>query len=332
MRYFGSKVSTVECVYNLISERVPAGTFCDPCGGVGIVGAYFKSKGYRVWTGDILTAAHYFQIARVKLNRAPSFKKLRSALRFDSHCDVIGWLNREKPKVGWLTREFSDKRHFFTKENATRIDACRLLIAEWWRNGWISENERAVLLASLINSMDKVANTAGTYYAYLKSWHRKAILPFRFELLPYTPGNSDCHCLRLEARKLVSKYSFDILYLDLPYNERCYTRYYHLPESLALGETPRPNGMSGVPSSHRVTSDFNRPRQAKRALEELLDKSSFRLLAFHYSDDGLISPHELRGIFREYGQVEEFVVNSKGYTTAETSRTIEHRLYLVSHG
>jgi adenine-specific DNA-methyltransferase len=332
MRYFGSKVSTVADVYSLISQRVPSGTLCDPFGGIATVGSYFKARGYRVWTGDILTAAHYFQIARVELSRTPSFRKLREALNLKSRIDVIDLLNREKPKDGWFTREFSEKRLFFTRDNARRIDACRLRISQWSRFRLISRNEKAILLASLINSMDRVANTAGTYYAYLKSWHRKAMLPFRFELLPCTYGDPNCHCFLGEARDLVAQRAFDILYLDLPYNERCYTKYYHLPETLALEETPKANGMSGIPDNPRVISDFNKQDKAKTALEELLEKTTFQLLAFQYSDNGLIEPHQLRRVFREYGRIEEFVINSKGYTTATTSRTVEHRLYLVNHG
>jgi adenine-specific DNA-methyltransferase len=332
MRYFGSKVSTVAAVYNLISQRVPQGALCDPFGGVATVGSYFKARGYSVWTGDILMAAHYFQIARVELSRTPSFRRLREALNLKSRFDVIDLLNRENPKNGWFTREFSEKRQFFTRDNARRIEACRLRISQWARSRLISRNEKAILLASLINSMDKVANTAGTYYAYLKSWHRKALLPFRYELLPCTYGNPDCHCFHGEARELVTQRAFDILYLDLPYNERSYTNYYHLPETLALEETPRAIGMSGVPDNPRIISDFNKRDRAKAALEKLLEKSSFRLLAFHYSDNGLIEPHELRCVFREYGRIEEFIINSKGYTTATTSRTVEHRLYLVNHG
>src|SRR4030042_1499802 len=112
MRYFGSKVSTIETIHNLISKRMPSGSFCDPFGGIGSVGSYLKSKGYNVWSGDVLNFAH-----------------------------------------------------FFTDRNARKIQACRRKIRAWAQKGWLSYDERAVLLASLINNMDRVANTAGTYYA-----------------------------------------------------------------------------------------------------------------------------------------------------------------------
>jgi adenine-specific DNA-methyltransferase len=231
MRYFGSKATTVDRVYELIAERIPSGTFCDAFGGLGFVGSHFKSKGYKVWTGDILTFAHYFQLSRIQLDRTVSFRRLRSNMRLDTIGDVIDTLNTLKPRNGWLVEEYAKKRMFFTLENAMRAQSCRLQIDSWSRSKWLNSHERAVLLASLINSMDRVANTAGTYYAYLKSWHRKALLPFRFELIRPAKGNPDCSSVLADAKDLVASRKFDILYLDPPYNERSYSTYLYVVRS-----------------------------------------------------------------------------------------------------
>ena len=329
MRYFGSKASAVKYVYNLVSGIIPSGTFCDPFGGIGTVGAYFKRKGYSVWCGDKLTFAHYFQIARVERNRIPVFKQLRAEQNLNSSAEVIDLLNREPPKKDWFTKEYAQKRRFFTEHNAAHIEVCRSLIAEWAEKKWISKSEHAILLASLINSMDKVANTAGTYYAYLKTWYRKALHPFRFDLLPYTKGCPECHSSLCEAKDLVALRDFDILYLDPPYNERSYSAYYHLPETIALEEIPEIHGKSGMPDTVRHLSDFNKAGKARRALEEIMENSRFRLMVFHYSKNGLITPEEIRSILAQYGQLEESIVESKGYTTAKISRVIKHHLYLV---
>ena len=81
-----------------------------------------------------------------------------------------------------------------------------------------------------------------------------------------------------------------------------------------------------------LVSQFNRPAMALKALEGLIKAANFRLLAFHYSDDGHISKSQLRRLFGLYGKVEEFTVKSKGYTTERIPRTINHRLYLVNRG
>jgi adenine-specific DNA-methyltransferase len=183
MRYFGSKVSTIETIHNLVSKRVPSGFFCDPFGGVGSVGSYLQSKGYSVWSGDVLKFAHYFQIARLKFSQPLSFKRVIDKLGLENRNDLIDLLNSITPQDGWFVKQYSEKRHFFTDRNARKIQACRRKIMAWAQKGWLGYDEHAVLLASLINSVDKVANTAGTYYAFLKKWHRKALNDFRFELI-----------------------------------------------------------------------------------------------------------------------------------------------------
>ena len=80
MRYFGSKFSTLPQLGEIIHARVPSGTFCDAFGGIGTVGAYFKALGYRVWTGDVLLFAHYFQVARIHRQKRPAFHRLRREL------------------------------------------------------------------------------------------------------------------------------------------------------------------------------------------------------------------------------------------------------------
>ncbi len=332
MRYFGSKSSTVERIYQLVAERIPSGLFCDPFGGIGIVGAFFKRKGYTIWCGDILTSAHYFQIARVERNRLPSFKRLREVLNFVSSDDIVQNLNSGQGRDGWLVQEYSEKRRFFTRPNALRINACRLRINRWWKEGLLSRSEYAVLLASLINSMDKVANTAGTYYAYLKKWYRKALLPFRFELLLPTSGSPECRSFLEQAKDLVGRSKFDILYLDPPYNQRSYSRYYHLPETIARAEAPRVYGKAGMPGSVRPSSAFNKPAMARQALEALLSNARFRLLVFHYSDDGLISREEILVLLSEYGKPNEYMLDSIGYTTKKIRRNIKHRLFVVRNG
>ncbi|MHC4496206.1 MAG: DNA adenine methylase, partial [Planctomycetota bacterium] len=242
MRWFGSKQSTVKQVFELVAERVGPGLFCDPFGGIGVVGAFFKKRGYTVWSGDILTSAHYFQVARIERNRLPSFRKLRRALRLSSPEEVVHMLNTGCGRDGWFVREYAEKRRFFTRANALRINACRLQINRWRRQRLLTRSEHAVVMASLIQSMDKIANTAGTYYAYLKDWYRKALRPFRFELLRPVSGSPDCRSLLSRAEDLVNKAEFDILYLDPPYNQRSYSRYYHLPETLARAEAPRVYG------------------------------------------------------------------------------------------
>jgi len=259
------------------------------------------------------------------------FEDLIKELKVKDQVGLVEYFNTLSPKTGWFVNEYADKRKFFTQNNARKIQACRLKIKNWAQRGLVNYEEHAVLLASLINSMDKVANTAGTYYAYLKSWHRKALCDFKYEFIEPPSHKLEGACFHEPARSLVKRRHFNVLYLDPPYNQRSYSHYYHLPETIAQELTPRVHGMSGIPSLPSSPSSFNIRREAKTSLIEILDNSRFDLLAFHYADDGIISPQDIEETLSSYGKVDNFFLDSKGYTTKQTSRNLKHHLYLVQN-
>jgi adenine-specific DNA-methyltransferase len=330
MRYFGSKISTIETVYGLVSELKPSGTFCDPFGGICSVGSFFRKKGYLVWSGDILTFPYFFQIAKLKSIQTVAYKKLLSELKINNISEIEFFLNTLSSRNGWFVREYSEKRSFFTKANAMKIQACRQTIKTWSKNGWINSDEHAVLLASLIESMDRVANTAGTYYAYLKNWYRKAIIDFSFKFITPVSSALDGQCFLESADKIVKRRHFDILYLDPPYNDRSYAHYYHLPETIATEKSPKVFGKSGMPKGSRQPSEYNRKADASKALLNLLKGANFNLLVFHYSDNGIISPKELLSILSIFGDVQSHKIDTVGYTSKSKTRKTKHNLYLVT--
>ncbi|WP_204273992.1 DNA adenine methylase, partial [Stenotrophomonas maltophilia] len=67
---------------------------------------------------------------------------------------------------------------------------------------------------------DKVANTAGTYYAFLKAFDRKALKPIVLEPLPISNNGFENSCHLLDAQQVSGATEADILYLDPPYNVR----------------------------------------------------------------------------------------------------------------
>jgi adenine-specific DNA-methyltransferase len=332
MRYFGSKCSTVQSLYDLVSAKVRSGSLCDPFGGIGVVGSFFKAHGYRVCSGDILTFAHYFQLASIQASRMPNFSRLRTTLGFTALREVVDCLNTAKRNSGWFVREYSEKRQFFTPDNASRIEGCRVLLRRWRNQGLLSDLEYAVLAASLINSMDKVANTAGTYYAYLKQWQRKALQRFFFRFVSPTRGVPGCRAVLADAKIVVGLEDWDVLYLDPPHNSRSYDGYYHLPETLALGAAPKTSGKAGIPMRPKRQSLFNVSRKALGALEEILAAAQFRLLVFHYSDDGIIPKADLKRLFSSVGRTQCRTLTALGYNTERKCRVVKHNVYLVERG
>jgi adenine-specific DNA-methyltransferase len=63
---------------------------------------------------------------------------------------------------------------YFSDENAMKCDAIRATIEEWKNKNHITEGEYFFLLATLLENIDKVANTASVYGAFLKKIKKSA--------------------------------------------------------------------------------------------------------------------------------------------------------------
>lgn len=338
MRYIGSKVSTLPWLTEVISARAPdARSFCDPFAGTCVVSRHFKNLGMEVVTGDLLQLSYVLQRATLSINEAPLFLKLRyegleAGNRRGAEA-VFEHLQNLPGRGGYLHDNFSDAgdagRLFFTAANAAKIDAIRTTISYWMNNGLLSDCEEAFLLASLVDAADRVANTAGTYYAHLKSFTRRARLPLELRMPPTTPHGKSGGCHRADAAVVAATTETDILYLDPPYNERDYAGYYHLPETLVTGDAPVPAGRSGVPKRDHATSSFYRKAQAGTALAQICSVARARHIVVHYTTEGAI-PHEaILDSLAIRGNVafEDRTVRAYSSRTGQNGATARHRLY-----
>ncbi len=329
MRYLGSKTSLLNQIYMLVENFSKDSVFCDPFGGIGTVGNFMKKKGYTVITGDILYFAHCFQTAVIEHNGSFNFENLANKLSINSYADIENYLNELTSDKGWIVEEYSNKRKFFTEYNAKKIQSCYDCIQYWKSIEIIGDLEYKILIASLIQSFDKVANTAGTYYAYLKNYYHKALCSFEFKVIQPCIGNNNCKTYFMDALQLVSMHECDILYLDPPYNERKYEQYYHLPENIAKGIVPIPKGKSGIYSVDVVTSAYNIRNEATKAFEQLVDNAKAKCIIFHYTNKGLIKIDDARKILSKYGNVEEFDFTCKKYSTKASKETDTHHIMRV---
>lgn len=206
----------------------------------------------------------------------------------------------------------------------------RAEMARWDAGRLLAPGEADYLLTALIIGADAVANTAGTYYAYLKSWDRKARRPITLKPLALTDNGQDNSCHLADARELAATVNTDLLYLDPPYNARDYAGYYHLPETLARGDDPEPTGRSGIPRERRVIrSDFCRPTMASTAFRRLIDASVAPRILMHYAVDGLISHEEIMDTLSAIGPTQQHDLVVRSYATDQTAaaKRSTHRIY-----
>lgn len=328
MRYLGSKTLLLHNIGNLLTSYRPGAVFCDPFGGIGTVGSYMKQQNFHVTSGDLLQFAHFFQVALIELNDVPAFSGI--SYEWNVSGELEAYLNGLRTDCGWLIEEYCNKRQFFTLDNAQRIQACIDAIWGWNSEGKLSHEEYAFLIASLIQSMDKVANTAGTYYAYLKTFYRKARQTFRFKFLQPVKSKNKCQCFLKDANTLVREQPCDILYLDPPYNTRDYAKYYHLPETIAKGTAPLATGKSGIPQRQDIRSPYIVKSRVELSFSELIQQAQCKTIIFHYTDNGLLSRQFINQVLSKQGVVDEYYFDCKGYQTKGVGSTSQHHVYKVT--
>ena len=191
MRFIGNKEKLLDDIYQAVSDKnISKGVFCDFFAGTSNVGRYFKQKGFRVISSDLLYFSYILQKAYIMNNGEPKFTKLIKEIghskkrffssSFDSirdHLDdlngVEGFIYKNYTEEG--TRDNTHVRKYFTAENGKHIDAVRQKIEEWKNNKIITTKEYFVLLAALIESVPFYSNISGVYGAFLKQYDPRAL-------------------------------------------------------------------------------------------------------------------------------------------------------------
>ena len=100
-----------------------------------------------------------------------------------SNAELLEHLNTLDGIKGFIYSNYCEgsgsKRNYFTNENGMKCDAMRTELEKLYKNTEISEETYFYFLASLINSIDKYANTASVYGAFLKKIKKSASKEFK---------------------------------------------------------------------------------------------------------------------------------------------------------
>jgi adenine-specific DNA methylase len=247
----------------------------------------------------------------------------------------------EVARDGRLSGSPSSPRMYFTLERARQIDAIRHRLHEWQIAGAITDDEYYLLLASLIEAADAVANTAGIYAAYIKQWQSNALRKLRLRLplivpsrpgRPHrrqTPGPCVAHQGDISSIALGLGH-FDLLYLDPPYNNRQYSAYYHIPELIArgwFGEPPVLRGKTGLLPDADKKSAWSSRTLCVGALERLMATVAADHVVLSYNSEGIIPDAEIERVFRAEGRSGTFARISRQYPRYRSDRPSAGRRY-----
>lgn len=233
-RYIGSKKKLISWISELVEENTSGNSFFDVFAGTGIVTKEMFNKFDEFIINDFLYSNNtvyegFFGSEEFNKEKIYEYKRRFNEIETNS-------IDNQ-----YFSDNYGDK--FFSNQDAAIIGEIRTIIK---KSKDLNDREKSILVASLLYSTDKIANTVGHYDAYRK----KVDLANRFVfelIIPVSTSGKDIKIFREDANHLVKKVRADVTFIDPPYNSRQYSRFYHLLEVLAKWEKPELKGVAMKP-------------------------------------------------------------------------------------
>ncbi len=364
--YIGSKralLPELRKVFGALAPDAKATRLCDPFAGTGAVARLARWLGYRVAANDIEPYSAVVNACALTLTPSSLAAAFAASGGVEAAYARLNALhpNRENaapsvPHEPYLARWYAPRdterpdvgreRLFYTRENAVFLDRARQSIEDEYGG---NPTARLALLSSLLVEAAVHTNTSGVFKAYHRGFggHGRdslsrilgdAVLepPELVEAPPSLVGNED-------AAAFCARSSWDLVYLDPPYNQHQYGSNYHLlntivrwdgrPEPLDLGTDGTLLRKAGIPETWKATrSDFCRAALARSAFERLVDAIDARHVVVSYNTEGIVPFPALAGLLASRGRLEiqafDYVRYRGGRQSAER-RIGNHELLLI---
>lgn len=238
-RYTGSKYKLADWIFEIIDTHCNGSSFCDIFAGTGVIAKNAINKMSDVVINDFLYSNEI-------IYKAFFMQSLYDKEKIEHYRDVFQSLRASELQKNYVSTNFGDK--FFALNDAIIIGEIRERIATAKD---LNEKERAILIASLLYSADKIANTVGHYDAYIKGHPLKE--QFKYELISPYQTESKISIYREDANILAKSLNCDIVYIDPPYNSRQYSRFYHVLENIATWKKPELYGVALKPKPENMS-------------------------------------------------------------------------------
>ena len=292
----------------VVSEPLKQLQFCDLFAGTGAVGRYFKPKVKGLIANDLEFYSYVLNRNYVQNNSVLDAEKWIDKL--NQLAGVEGFIFKHYCKDG------HGERNYFKSENGLKVDAIRTKIEAWKQTAEIGEDAYYFLLASLLESADKVANTASVYGAYLKHIKKSAQADLVVKPAHFERGEGGYKAYQEDANQLIKTISGDILYLDPPYNARQYGANYHLLNTIAKYQPFKPKGVTGLPDYNK--SAFCSKATVLQSFTDIIAKADFKNVFLSYNNEGLMKHEEIIEVLSAYGKVELKTQNYQRFKADKT--------------
>ena len=311
-RYTGSKLKLADWIIDLINKNCEGDTFFEIFAGTSVVSSKIASQMKSVILNDTLESNKiiyeaFYGSGEYNLNKLTDIKN--KFIKFN-----------QENKSNWFSKNYGGT--YFSLSDCRKIETIRNFIET--KKNTLTPKEYDILLASLIYSMDKCANTVGHFDAYI---HKDYITDkFEFDLIqPFIFKNTEFLIYSEDANKIAQKVTADIIYVDPPYNSRQYCQFYHIYETVVRWDNPELLGVA-LKQQGRHLSDYCRTK-APEIFLDLISKLQCRYIVVSYnntydsksgSSRNKITLEEIEQILKTRGRVAVFSKNHQFFNSGKT--------------
>lgn len=329
LNYIGSKQTLCHILTNIITTEISdlnSLSFLDMFAGTGSIGFRFQELTNTCYANDLEYYSFIINNALLKCNYSIKLQKFIDYFNTLDGIDGLIYTN--------YSLNDNCERMFFTPENARKCDAIRNYIEELKITNSIDINEYYFLLASLIVSMDKVANTSCVYGAYLKEFKNSALknlvlIPIHKKKILGEQNN--VYNTLAENFALPESEYYDVIYLDPPYNQRQYSANYsplnyiaHYNKDIIL------KGKTALIENYNK-SNFCKKSEVKKVFTDLISGLKCNYLIISYNNEGLMSIEDFQKILLKKGMVKLYKIKYNKFKSNQNveKKYVEEYLWVV---
>lgn len=316
-RYIGNKFKLMDWISELIDENCPnCHSFFDVFAGTGSVTDFVFDKYDRFIVNDFLYSNNI-------IYKAFFMNEEYSSDLINKIKEKYQNLDSKKIDDNYVSINFGNK--FFNYDDALKIGYIREDIEKLYKKKKINEKEYAILVSSLLYSLDRIANTIGHYDAYRKIKEIKST--FVFELINPKSLNKKkvIEIYREDSNDLSKRVKCDIAYIDPPYNSRQYSRFYHVLENITEWKKPELFGTALKPKEENM-SDYCKV-SAPIVFNDLIQSLDAKYIVVSYnntydsksnSSKNKIALDEITTILSSKGETKIFEKKYKAFDAGKT--------------
>lgn len=326
-RYTGSKYKLMSWIKQMILENCSChSTLFDVFGGTGIVSVGLMDIVSEIVINDFLYSNEI-------IYKAFFSQEFFDEVKLENYIQSIMDIDVNGLSDNYVSLNYGGK--FFSVSDAKLIGYVREDIELRYSRGEFNDHEYVILLASLMYSLDRSANTVGHYEAYIKGKKLRSTL--KIDLIRPISTDIPVHIFRRDSNILSRDIYADIAFVDPPYNSRQYSRFYHVLENITKWDKPILSGVAMKPPEENM-SEYCR-NTAPKVFEDLIMNLHVKYIVVTYnntynsrssSSRNKIMLDELMMILKKRGNTKIFCHDYVRFNAGKTLNTDHKELLFVT--